>query len=65
MDGCFWHQCPEHFTLPASNKSFWKDKINGNLLSDHAQKKELNGRGYQIIRIWEHETKIQPHSKEK
>lgn len=27
IDGCFWHACPEHGSIPKTNKEFWKKKI--------------------------------------
>ena len=24
VDGCFWHACPKHSNMPASNRAFWK-----------------------------------------
>lgn len=23
VDGCFWHSCPEHATVPKSNRDWW------------------------------------------
>jgi len=54
IDGCFWHKCPKHFKLPASNKKFWKDKINKNVKRDKAVTKKLRKDRWKIIRIWEH-----------
>ena len=27
VDGCFWHQCPEHATMPRTNRDFWEPKL--------------------------------------
>lgn len=27
VDGCFWHSCPKHGTMPASNVEFWTAKL--------------------------------------
>ncbi len=27
LDGCFWHRCPEHGTLPRSNAELWAEKF--------------------------------------
>lgn len=34
VDGCFWHGCPDHATLPRSNAEFWRTKIEGNRTRD-------------------------------
>src|SRR5471030_2566701 len=34
VDGCFWHCCPLHGTLPASNRSFWAQKLERNRKRD-------------------------------
>ena len=55
VDGCFWHGCPKHFSVPASNKTFWRNKIGQNKLRDRKVNAELKRRGYAILRIWEHQ----------
>ena len=25
IDGCFWHGCPEHATMPVTNAGYWPD----------------------------------------
>jgi DNA mismatch endonuclease Vsr len=30
VDGCFWHWCPVHFSLPATRADFWKKKLSDN-----------------------------------
>lgn len=57
IDGCFWHKCPRHCRLPASNKEYWNDKIQKNKLRDKKTTRVLKERGWQVIRIWEHEIK--------
>ena len=34
IDGCFWHGCPAHFTMPATNTDFWDAKIDRNRQRD-------------------------------
>ena len=57
VDGCFWHKCPECFKKPATNKKFWKDKIDGNVKRDGEVNKILKREGWKVIRIWEHRIK--------
>src|SRR6266568_5079236 len=30
VDGCFWHGCPLHGTMPKTNRHFWRLKIRRN-----------------------------------
>ncbi|MCG8066284.1 MAG: very short patch repair endonuclease [Candidatus Thiodiazotropha taylori] len=55
VDGCFWHKCPEHFVMPASNREFWATKINKNVKRDHAVSSALSREGWRVLRFWEHE----------
>jgi DNA mismatch endonuclease, patch repair protein len=55
VDGCFWHGCPEHATWPASNADFWRRKIETNQRRDRDTDAQLRNRGWQVVRVWEHE----------
>jgi DNA mismatch endonuclease (patch repair protein) len=55
VDGCFWHGCPEHGTLPATNREFWETKITRNRERDREVNRELKKRGWRVLRLWEHE----------
>jgi DNA mismatch endonuclease, patch repair protein len=57
IDGCFWHSCPKHCRLPASNKDYWISKIERNKIRDKKTSRAFRGRGWTVIRIWEHEIK--------
>ena len=57
IDGCFWHKCPKHCRLPASNKDYWHGKIERNRVRDKKVSKNLKDKGWKVIRIWEHEIK--------
>ena len=57
VDGCFWHSCPIHGNLPASNRVFWKHKLDANRKRDRLVNRTLKARGWQVLRIWEHELK--------
>ena len=57
VDGCFWHKCPDHFSAPKSNKQFWHDKIEANVLRDRKVNAALISEGWHVIRIWEHSIK--------
>lgn len=55
VDGCFWHGCQEHRSLPTSNASFWKEKIEGTARRDAQQATWLQEQGWTVIRVWEHD----------
>lgn len=55
VDGCFWHGCPEHATFPKSNQDYWLPKLAENKERDERQSKHLQGMGWKVIRVWEHD----------
>lgn len=55
VDGCFWHGCPEHASWPKKNAGFWKNKIETNRMRDRDTDKLLKEKGWEVVRIWEHE----------
>ena len=57
VDGCFWHGCPEHSTMPKNNRVFWENKLSGNKDRDKLVTRELQIKGWKVLRIWEHELK--------
>jgi DNA mismatch endonuclease, patch repair protein len=55
VDGCFWHGCPLHGSMPKTNHAFWKSKIERNSQRDHAVNAKLKQLGWSPVRIWQHE----------
>jgi|SRR6266567_3961604 len=55
VDGCFWHGCPRHGTMPKANRSFWAAKIRRNRQRDHEVDRALRRLGWRVVRVWEHE----------
>jgi DNA mismatch endonuclease (patch repair protein) len=55
VDGCFWHGCPKHSTVPATNRPFWKRKLTANKLRDRLVNRTLRRNGWRVVRIWEHD----------
>lgn len=55
VDGCFWHQCPLHATLPKANHAWWQQKLAANVARDRRVEAELTERGWTVLRFWEHE----------
>lgn len=57
VDGCFWHGCRIHSSLPKQNSVFWKQKIDSNKTRDRLVNRTLRAKYWQVLRIWEHELK--------
>ncbi len=55
VDGCFWHGCHEHRTIPTSNVEYWKPKLERNAERDREVSALLEAAGWFVIRVWEHE----------
>lgn len=54
INGCFWHghsNCKKA-TIPKTNTSFWRSKINNNKNRDIENKNCLENSGWSIITIW-------------
>lgn len=54
LDGCFWHGCPDHFHLPATNAAYWGPKIAANAARDAETDRLLAAAGWTVLRFWEH-----------
>ena len=57
IDGCFWHGCPAHLRMPATNVSYWQGKVGRNMARDQRVTQELEAKGWRVLRVWEHELK--------
>lgn len=55
VDGCFWHMCPIHRSIPETNRSFWESKLTANCSRDRDTDARLIAEGWQPIRVWAHE----------
>ncbi|MFY2560019.1 very short patch repair endonuclease [Corallococcus terminator] len=55
VNGCFWHGCPEHWSLPLSNRGFWEAKIAYDRRRDKDTDRQLAEHGWRSVRVWEHE----------
>jgi DNA mismatch endonuclease (patch repair protein) len=59
VHGCFWHQhrgC-RYAYQPKSNSLFWEKKFAGNRERDKRDTKALRQLGWEVITVWECETK--------
>jgi DNA mismatch endonuclease (patch repair protein) len=55
VDGCFWHGCSEHRTIPVANRDYWAPKIARNVERDKETAIRLERSGWSVLRVWEHE----------
>lgn len=56
VDGCFWHHCPDHGTMPVSNRAWWEDKLARNVTRDAETDRILAEAGWSVLRVWEHQS---------
>lgn len=57
IDGCFWHGCTLHKSIPQHNREFWEKKIKANADRDLRVTRELTSKGWIVKRYWEHQVK--------
>ncbi|MFC4827599.1 very short patch repair endonuclease [Agromyces aurantiacus] len=55
IDGCFWHGCPVHATIPKRNTDYWAPKLLRNIERDRETDRALHSAGWTVLRYWEHE----------
>ncbi len=63
VDGCYWHGCPSHGTLPKSNGQAWKEKFGANRSRDDDTDARLAEAGWTVLRFWEHEDPVESAAK--
>ncbi|WP_369680919.1 very short patch repair endonuclease [Pseudomonas gingeri] len=56
IDGCFWHSCPDHGTIPKANGEWWAEKLCNNQTRDRRVTAVLRDEGWEVLRFWTHET---------
>ena len=59
VHGCFWHRhegCPAN-RIPKSHVEFWTDKLEKNRLRDMDNQTKLRQMGWEVLVVWECETK--------
>jgi DNA mismatch endonuclease (patch repair protein) len=55
IDGCYWHSCPDHATVPKANRDWWIAKLEANVKRDRDTDAQLRTAGWKVVRVWEHE----------
>lgn len=58
VDGCFWHSCPDHGSVPRANRGWWIAKLEANVRRDRDTDALLQSSGWTVIRVWEHEEQM-------
>jgi DNA mismatch endonuclease, patch repair protein len=53
VDGCFWHGCPNCYSAPRRNRSFWAEKLRRNRQRDIRAASTLRSQGWSVFRVWE------------
>ncbi|WP_234410141.1 very short patch repair endonuclease [Pseudomonas putida] len=56
VDGCFWHACPDHGTIPKANEDWWAEKLQNNRARDERVTAVLIAAGWEVLRFWTHQT---------
>jgi len=59
VHGCFWHghKCCPRSKRPTTNKSFWNEKLDGNIKRDERFRRTLRRMGWKVLVIWQCETR--------
>jgi DNA mismatch endonuclease (patch repair protein) len=59
VHGCFWHghQNCRRSARPSTNTAFWNRKLSGNIQRDRRNRQALLDAGWNVLVVWECETK--------
>jgi len=59
VHGCFWHghNCKRGARIPKSNREYWTAKITRNRSRDTKNRKALKQSGWEVLTVWECETR--------
>jgi DNA mismatch endonuclease (patch repair protein) len=58
IDGCFWHQCPQHCVMPRNNRDWWRAKLLRNVERDREKDAALARMNWLVMHFWEHEDSV-------
>lgn len=53
VDGCFWHACNEHRTVPSANEAWWAAKLAKNV--EREVDRRFPPAGWLVVTVREHE----------
>jgi len=59
VHGCFWHQhdCAKGNRTPKTNRAYWTYKLRRNVERDGENQAQLRALGWEVLVVWECETK--------
>jgi len=59
VHGCFWHRhsCRNGRATPTTNADFWRNKFEQNMNRDRRQKQLLRRLGWNVMVVWECQTR--------
>ena len=59
VHGCFWYGCERctSYTLPKTNRAFWREKVRRNRERHDRHLEELEAMGIRVVTVWECELK--------
>src|SRR5713226_4774735 len=49
LDGCFWHSCPEHGSVPVTNGEWWRSKLQATKSRDRRNDEVLVASGWRVL----------------
>ncbi len=55
IDGDFWHGYRFNEQKKRLPKKYWIGKIEGNIVRDRKNRAKLKRKGWQVLRVWEHD----------
>jgi DNA (cytosine-5)-methyltransferase 1 len=55
VDGCFWHGCLSCYRASNTHTEYWSIKVRRNQERDQRIIAECASKGWEVIRVWEHE----------
>ncbi|MBI2825940.1 MAG: DNA mismatch endonuclease Vsr [Planctomycetia bacterium] len=55
VNGCFWHRhrCKFGRPLPATNRTYWRAKLQRNADRDRLNRRRLRRQGWEVLVLWE------------
>ena len=61
VHGCFWHQhrCKRGNRVPSTRREYWVPKLRRNVSRDRRVVRELRKLGWEVLKVWECQTKPQ------
>ena len=55
VDGCLWHSCPDHGTIPKAHGAWWRVKLEATRVRDRRNDGALRTAGWTVLCVWEHQ----------